>query len=147
MTLENYTVQYKELRTDSTQCSPILLPKSSYSGISKTKEDNKRLSIGQMVVNNEGKIASLNQKFVSMWKLTECVVTARCERQIWRFIAEQLSNPYDFLVNIRNIEEQRTLEIQDLVELKDGRCFSQNMKPQWSGKTVVGRIYRFSSLL
>ena len=147
MTFENYTVQYKELRTDSTQCSPILLPSSSYSGISKTREDNKRLSIGQMVVNNEGKIASLNQKFVSMWKLTECVVTARCERQIWRFIAEQLSNPYDFLVNIRNIKEQRSLFIQDLVELQDGRCFSHIMKPQWSEKIVIGRIYQFSSSL
>ena len=147
MTFENYTVQYKELLTDSTQCSPILLPEFNQSRTSKAREDNKRSPSGQVLFNNQGKITSLNREFILMWNLTETLVIAGCERQLFRFIAEQLSNPYDFLVNIRNIKEQRSPEIQNLVESKDGRCFSHIMKPQWLEKIVVGRIHQFRYLL
>ena len=145
MIFADCVVQRRELFEDSTQFSPILLSKLNYSTISITRKDNKRLPVGQMVVNNQGKIVSLNQKFISIWKLPEYIVTARCERQVFWFIAEQLSEPHNFLVNIKNIKEQRSLETQGIVKLKDGRSFSHLIKPQWLEKTVVGRIYRFSS--
>jgi PAS domain-containing protein len=96
-----------------------------------------------MVVNNEGKIFSLNQRFISIWKLPQHVVEARCEWQLFQFIAEELENPQSFLIDIRNVRSQRSLEIQELVELKDGRFFSHISIPQWFEKTVVGRIYQF----
>ncbi len=146
MTFVNYAVQHREPVSEFTQFEPIFFTKSSYSRISRIRDDNKRLSVGQMVVNNEGKIVSLNQKFILIWKLPECVVTARCERQVFQFIAEQLENPQSFLINITNFREQMKPEIKELVKLKDGRTFSHKMKPQWLEKKVVGRIYRFQKL-
>lgn len=143
MTFVNYAVQHKELLSKLTQSELILFTESSYSKINRIKNDNKRLSVGQMVVNNQGTIVSLNQRFILMWNLTECMITARCERQILRFIAEQLSDPYNFLVNIKNIHSQRSLEIQEIIKLKDGRSFSHKMKSQRLEKTVVGRVYQF----
>jgi hypothetical protein len=143
MTFENYSVQYRELFSDSTQYSTISLPKLNFSKISITRKDNKRLPVGQMVVNNDRKIVSLNQKFISIWKLPQHVVQTGEERQVFQFITEQLSNPQSFLVNRRNVNEQRSLEIRELVKLKDGRTFVHLMKPQWLEKTVVGKIHRF----
>jgi PAS domain-containing protein len=147
MTFENYSVQYRELVSDSTQYSTISLPKLNFSNISITRKDNKRLPVGQMVVNNDRKIVSLNQKFISIWKLPQHVVQTGGERQVFQFIIEQLENPQSFLIDTRNVHEQRSLEIQDLVKLKDGRFFSHISFPQWLEKTVVGRVYRFRSLL
>ena len=137
MTFVNYAVQHRDFISEFTQ----------YSRINRIKEDNKRLSVGQMVVNNQGTIVSLNRRFISIWELPQSVVTARCERQVFRFIAKQLSKPHDFLFDIRNDREQRLLEIQEIVKLKDGRCFSHKMKLQWLEKILVGRVHLFQSLL
>ena len=153
MTFINYAIQhrellYRELHSELTQSEPILFPKLSHSKIERIEEDdNQRSSVGLMTVTNQGKISSLNGRFVSMWKLPKSIVTARCERQAWRFIAKQLLDPYNFLVNIRNIKEQRTLEIQEIVKLKNGKSYSHTMQPQWLEKTVVARTHKFSSLL
>lgn len=146
MTFVRYAIQHRELSSDFTQFEPILSYLSSYSLTSRIRSDKKRSLAGQMVVNNQGKIVSLNQKFISIWKLPQSVVTARCERQVFQFVAKQLENPHDFLVNIGKIHEQMDLEIQDLVESEDGRYFSHLIKPQWSEKRVIGRIYQFWSL-
>jgi hypothetical protein len=147
MTFENYSVQYRELFSDSTQYSTISLSKLSSSKISRTRKDNKRLPVGQMVVNNDRKIVSLNQKFISLWKLPQHVVQTGEERQVFQFIVEQLENPQSLLIDTRNVNEHRSLEIQDLVKLKDGRFFLHISFPQWLEKTVVGRVYRFRSLV
>lgn len=143
MTLENYSVQYRELVSDSTQYSTISLPNSSFSKISITRKDHKRLPVGQMVVNNDRKIVSLNQKFISIWKLPQHVVQTGEERQVFQFIVEQLENPQSFLIDTRNFHEQRSLEIQDQIKLKNGRACSYLITPQWLEKKVVGRIWRF----
>lgn len=147
MAFENYTDQYRELFYDFTQFSPFLLPELNFNTISRIKKDNKPSSVGQTIVNNQGKIVSLNQKFISIWKLPQYVVTARCERQVFQFIVEQLENSRSFSTNVRKIHERRLLEIQDQVKLKDGRTFMYLIKPQWFEKIIVGRIYQFQHLL
>ena len=128
MTFVNYAVQRKEPVFEFSQFEPIL-------------------SVGQMVVNNQGTIVSLNRRFISIWKLTECVVTARCERQVFQFIAEHLENPQSFLIDMRNVHEQMELEVKEQLELKNGRSFMHLTKPQWLEKTVIGRIHLFWPLL
>jgi hypothetical protein len=142
MTFENYSVQYRELFSDSTQYSTISLPNLSFS--KRTRKDNKRLPVGHMLVNNDRKIVSLNQRFISIWKLPQHVVTARCERQVFQFIAEHLENPQSFLIG-SNAQRQMELEVREQLKLRDGRSFLYLMKPQWLGKIVVGRIYQFRS--
>ena len=146
MIFADYTVQDKELKFNSIQLSPSLLLEFNSSTIGRIREDDRRLLIGQMIVNNQGRVVSFNPQFISIWKLTPYVVTARCERQVFQFIAKQLENPQGFLIDIRNFHEQRS-EIKDVVKLRDGRSFLQKMEPQWFENTVVGKIYQFRSLL
>ena len=147
MNFIDYAVQHRELLSELTESEPILFPKSSHSKIERIEDDNKDSSVGLMTVTNQGKIFSLNKRFISIWKLPKSIVTARCERQAWRFIAEQLSDPDDFLANIRNIKKQGTLEIQQIVKLEKGGSYLHTMESQWSGKTVVARTHQFSRLL
>lgn len=149
MTFADYTVQDKEFKFNSIRLLPPLLPEFNSSTIGRIRENDKRLLIGQMVVNNQGRVVSFNPQFISIWKLTPYVVTARCERQVFQFIAKQLENPQGFLINIRNFHEQveEVEEVKEQVKLRDGRSFLQKMKPQWFENTVVGKIYQFRSLL
>ena len=66
----------------------------------------------------------------------------RCEESVFQFIAEQLKKTQSFLIDLSDVHK-RMEEIQDLVELKDGRTFLVLIKPQWVDKKVVGRNYKF----
>ena len=147
MTFKNHAVQHRELQTEETQCSPISFTRSSGRRISRIKDDNKRSSVGLVTIDNQGKIGSLNPRFISMWNLTEFIIRSLCWQQVLRFIIEQLENPQSFLIDIRSIKEQKTLEIQGIAQLKDGKSFSYSIEPEWLEERVVGRVYRFSSLL
>jgi hypothetical protein len=134
--------QYKDLSNNSVKLSPILLLESNYITLNKTRKRDKHLAVAQIVVDNKRKIASLNQKFISTWSLPQDLVMTRCERQIFQFIAEQLKKTQSFLIKIRDVHQQ-VEEIQDLVELKDGRIFLFIIQPQWVKRRVVGRNYQF----
>jgi len=140
MTFENYSVQYNNFSNSAlySQISPRIVRENRNSI---KKNDPNRNSNGQMVVSSLGKIVSLNQKFISLWNLPEHLIDERSEKQVMKFIAEQLSNPENFLVNLQNHQKYKVLEMKKIVQLKDGRILSHIMKPQWSNTMVVGRIY------
>ncbi|MDJ0597020.1 MAG: hypothetical protein QNJ72_44850 [Pleurocapsa sp. MO_226.B13] len=96
-----------------------------------------------MVVNNQGKIVSLNRKFISIWKLPQDLVKKRCQWQVFQFIAEQLNNPQSFLIDIKNVHGQIGLKIKDQVLLRDGRSLLYLTECQYLEEKIVGRIWKF----
>lgn len=146
MTFENDAFQHRDFQTGETQCSPISSTRSSGNTTSEIRDDNEPSSVGLVSIDNRRKIGSINKEFFLMWNLTESVVTPWCWQQVLRFIIEQLENPQSLLIDIRNIKEQKTLETQGTVQLRDGRSFSYSSEPQWSKGRVVGRIYIFHLL-
>ena len=135
------------LLSELSQTKSISSAMLSHREIYGKSDDNKRSLVGQMVVNNGGRIASLNPKFISIWNLTEWVVTARCERQVFQFITKQLENPQKFLNNLQKVREQKELEVESQIVLRNGNNFSYLMKPQWFETRVIGRIYQFRPVL
>ena len=84
MAFADYTVQYKELSSDSTQ---FLLQKlKERKTIIKVKEDSSQAAIGVLVVDFEGKITSLNKRFISMWNLSQEIVSLQND---WQAIDHQ----------------------------------------------------------
>ena len=96
---------------------------------------------GILVVDNEGKMTSFNQKFVQMWHLPESVLTSKDSNQGRLFILDQLKDPQGFLSRTQELYKQPHTEGYDILECKDGRIFERYSQPQWIGGNIVGRVW------
>ena len=144
MIFADYAVQYKEPSSDSTQFSQFSLQKSKErKTIIKVKEDSSQVATGVLVVDLKGKIVSLNKRFISMWNLSEEVVSLQDDWQAIKLVSTSFENPASFLKEVRKIYKLIDLEIYDSIELKDGRIFERITKPQWLDGIIIGRIWSF----
>jgi len=48
---------------------------------------------GILVVNNEGKIESFNQRFIELWGIPESIIASKDDDQALAFVLDQLKNP------------------------------------------------------
>lgn len=98
---------------------------------------------GILVVNNEGKIVSFNQKFVDMWRIPESVIASHDDNQALAYVLDQLKDPEVFLDKVRELYSQPDTESFDALEFKDGRLFERYSRPQLIGGKSVGRVWSF----
>ena len=98
---------------------------------------------GILAVDQEGKVTSYNQKFLSLWKIHESIAAGMDHNQIRGLISGQLQNP-DLLLNRDHFFLGRPeAAVSEILELKDGRiieCYSQSQK---IGEEIVGRVFSF----
>jgi len=98
---------------------------------------------GILEIDNSGKIAHYNQRFVRMWNIPEEVLAARDDNQALDVVRSQLADPGAFIAKVRELYENPELESFDLLEFKDGRCFERYSRPQWIQGRPVGRVWSF----
>jgi PAS domain S-box-containing protein len=98
---------------------------------------------GILVVNNEGKIESFNQRFVELWGIPESIIASRDDDRALAFVLDQLKNPDEFLSRVRELYSDSDAESFDVLEFKDGRFFERYSRPQKIGEKSVGRVWSF----
>jgi signal transduction histidine kinase/DNA-binding response OmpR family regulator/HPt (histidine-containing phosphotransfer) domain-containing protein/HAMP domain-containing protein len=98
---------------------------------------------GILVVDNSGKIAIYNQRFVDMWNIPDEVLAAREDEKILQVIRRQLTHGEAFVRRVRELYAQGDEEGFDVLELKDGRTFERYAKPQLLAGRTVGRVWCF----
>ena len=101
---------------------------------------------GILVVNNDGKMVGLNQKFVDMWRIPESIVASRDDNQALAHVSDQLKDPEVFLGKVRELYSQPDAKSYDVLEFKDGRFFERYSLPQRTGERNVGRVWSFRDI-
>jgi PAS domain S-box-containing protein len=101
---------------------------------------------GILVVNNEGKIESFNQRFVELWRIPESIISSRDDNRALAFVLDQLKAPDEFLSKVRELYSDPDAESFDVLEFKDGRFFERYSRPQKIGEKSVGRVWSFRDI-
>lgn len=100
---------------------------------------------GILAVDQEGQVASLNTKFLEMWRMPQELVELRDIQKFRAFIAQQLKDPERYLARIAEIEASRGNSF-DLLELADGRSIERYSDVILIRERVVGRAWSFRNV-
>jgi two-component system NtrC family sensor kinase len=94
---------------------------------------------GILVIDWQGKIASMNRLFSKMWEISEVLLLERNDAAILEFMAERVLDPEACRTRLQAIVGSEQTE--DLFRLKDGRVFECKSRPQYLGERIVGRVF------
>ena len=97
---------------------------------------------GILVVGDNGKILSYNQRFIDMWRIPRHML-ASDEWKAFESILDQISDPEAFLRSTQMIEKQPNAESFDLVECKDGRRFERYSTGRRIEGVANARVWSF----
>ena len=96
---------------------------------------------GILVIDWQGRIASMNRLFSSMWQLGEELLLRRDDAEIIDFISSRVVD--EDLIRCRLQEIVESKEIEDTLQLKDGRVFQCKSLPQYLEDRIIGRVFGF----
>jgi sigma-B regulation protein RsbU (phosphoserine phosphatase) len=99
---------------------------------------------GILVVSEEGKIVSFNQRFVEMWEIPDEVIASRSDEAAIQTVLDRVADPQAFQVRINHLYEHPNEKARDDIVLRDGRVFDRYSAPVISSrKDYYGRIWFF----
>ncbi len=99
---------------------------------------------GILVIDWQGRIASMNRLFSRMWGIPEALLLAREDAAILDYMAEQVEERETCRARLHAIVERG--ETEDLFRLRDGRVFECRSRPQYLGENIVGRVYSYNDI-
>ena len=98
---------------------------------------------GILVVGEHGKIASFNRRFAEMWRMPEDRLGSWSDDEAIAFVLDQLKDPGRFVTKVMEVYAHPEEESHDRLELKDGRVFERDSRPQRIAGETVGRVWSF----
>ncbi len=101
---------------------------------------------GILVVDINGKVTGINQKFIQMWKIPAELLNTKEDINILSFVKDQLINYEEFISKVNWIYKHPEVESFDKIELKDQRVYERYSIPQRLGNQIVGRVWSFHDI-
>ncbi|WP_261382590.1 bifunctional diguanylate cyclase/phosphodiesterase [Arthrobacter sp. UKPF54-2] len=98
---------------------------------------------GILVVSAEGRISSVNNKFLSMWGIPRELVDAGDDEAVIGSVLGQLVDPEAFVAKVSALYADPDAESNDVLHFRDGRTFERYSRPQKVEDRVVGRVWSF----
>lgn len=100
---------------------------------------------GILVVNQQGKIALFNSKFIEMWEIPHPVFTLGDPEKAMAALLKPIKDAESFSARL-NALNQSDSENQGTLELIDGRILAWYAKPQQIGGERIGRVWCFHDI-
>jgi hypothetical protein len=95
---------------------------------------------GLLIVNSHRKIVEFTPNLLSIWNLPEVIIKSLSDQRALEFVSERFDHPKLFLKDMNEIYEQTHLEINEKVQLKDGRIIQRHSKPLCFNGVYAGRL-------
>ncbi len=126
-----------------TENCPTAALKESLSLLQATLEST---ADGILVVDDQGKITSYNQKFRKMWKIPNKVLEDNGDTRAIHYVLKQVADPEGFADKLKFLYNAPHTDCFDEIEFKDGRIFERYSIPQKMGRKIVGRVFSFRDI-
>ena len=98
---------------------------------------------GILVVAGDGRIAGVNNQFVTMWGVPRELLATQDDDAVMGFVLDQLVDPAQFVQKIAGLYADPDAESHDVLDFRDGRTFERYSRPQKVADRVVGRVWSF----
>ncbi|SDG60453.1 PAS domain-containing hybrid sensor histidine kinase/response regulator [Propionivibrio dicarboxylicus] len=99
---------------------------------------------GILVLDWQGKVASMNRQFSGMWSIPEGLLLRQDDQAILDFVADQLVDAEVWQQRMRIVVDEN--ETKDLLHLKSGSVFECKSLPQYLDERIIGRVFAFNDL-
>ena len=99
---------------------------------------------GILVIDWQGRIASMNRLFSAMWHIPEDLLLDRKDAAIIELITAQVMETDALELRLQATVDSS--ETETLFRLKDGRVFECRSRPQYLAEHIVGRVFGFSDI-
>ncbi len=98
---------------------------------------------GILVVDTQGRIESINERFMKMWRIPPEVVNSGDDSQALAYVLDQLADPAAFMSKVEELYAHPEEQSFDVLEFKDGRYFERFSTAQILDGRPVGRVWSF----
>jgi diguanylate cyclase (GGDEF)-like protein/PAS domain S-box-containing protein len=98
---------------------------------------------GILVVGQEGRLLSYNQRFLEMWRISPSVMEKGDDRRVLDTLLEQLAMPEEFLATFQSLTARPDAESFDLLALRDGRRFERYSIGRRAQEAATIRVWSF----
>jgi len=101
---------------------------------------------GILVVNQQGKIATYNQRYVQLWQIPEEVISTKDDEKALAFMQSKLQSSVGFLEKVSALYANPDAESIDALELKSGKVLERFSRPQRILGKTIGRVWSFRDI-
>jgi PAS domain S-box-containing protein len=101
---------------------------------------------GILVISNDGRVSSCNQKCLDIWHLPRIAVAGLRSGDLLSSVAPQLEAPEEFLADLENLQTKPDSVEFKTLRLKDGRILERYSQPQRVDGEIVGRVWSFRDI-
>lgn len=99
---------------------------------------------GILVIDWQGRIASMNRLFSAMWQLPEDLLLQQDDAAIVEFVLSSVIDQENIRRRLHEIVEDKQTE--DILHLKDGRVLQCKSLPQYLEERIIGRVFGFNDI-
>ena len=97
---------------------------------------------GILVVDKEGKVSHLNERFAKMWKIPNELLKAKDDKGLLNYVLDQLADPEIFISKVQELYNSSNQSF-DTLYFKDGRVFERFSSPLVENEKIAGRVWSF----